>query len=64
VLRKLIDEGHEAMVFHRGQTDTSLPPTIQHITGDRRALPSFAAEFRQFSPQVALDVIPIRNRMH
>jgi nucleoside-diphosphate-sugar epimerase len=58
VLRHLLDEGHEVMVFHRGQTGTSLPPTIQHILGDRRSLPSFAAEFWQFSPQVALDVTP------
>jgi nucleoside-diphosphate-sugar epimerase len=58
VLRHLLDQGHEVMVFHRGQTETSLPPAIQQILGDRRALPSFAARFRQFSPQVALDVIP------
>jgi nucleoside-diphosphate-sugar epimerase len=58
VLRHLLDEGHKVMVFHRGQTETSLPPTIERIIGDRRALPSFAARFRQFSPQVTLDVIP------
>jgi nucleoside-diphosphate-sugar epimerase len=58
VLRHLLDQGHEVMVFHRRQTGTSLPPTIQYILGDRRALPSFEATFRQFSPQVALDVIP------
>jgi nucleoside-diphosphate-sugar epimerase len=57
-VRYLLDEGHEVMVFHRGQTATSLPPTIQHILGDRRALPAFASTFRQFSPQVALEVIP------
>jgi nucleoside-diphosphate-sugar epimerase len=58
VLRYLLDEGHDVMVFHRGQTEVSLPPTVQHIFGDRRALPAFAASFRQFSPQVTLDVIP------
>jgi nucleoside-diphosphate-sugar epimerase len=58
VLHYLVDEGHEVMVFHRGQTETSLPPTIQRVYGDRSALPSFAAAFRQFAPQVALDVIP------
>jgi nucleoside-diphosphate-sugar epimerase len=58
VLRHLLNKGHELTVFHRGQTETSLPPTIQHVYGDRSALPSFAAAFRQFSPQVTLDVIP------
>lgn len=58
VLRYLLDEGHEVIVFHRGQTETTSPPVIQQIFGDRRALPEFAATFRQFSPQVTLDVIP------
>ncbi|MBO0720468.1 MAG: NAD-dependent epimerase/dehydratase family protein [Blastocatellia bacterium] len=58
VLRHLLDGGHEVMVFHRGQTEIPLPSTIQQLYGDRRELPSFAAEFHKFSPQVALDVIP------
>jgi nucleoside-diphosphate-sugar epimerase len=58
VLCRLVDQRHEVMVFHRGQTETSLPPTLRHVYGDRSALPSFGAAFRQFSPQVTLDVIP------
>jgi nucleoside-diphosphate-sugar epimerase len=58
VLRRLVDQRHEVMVFHRGQTETSLPPTIRYVYGERSALPSFAATFRQFAPQVTLDVIP------
>src|SRR5262245_39841836 len=57
-LRHLLDEGHEVLVFHRGRTETSAPPTVRHIIGDRGELPAFAAAFRRFSPQVALDVIP------
>ncbi len=62
VLRHLLDEGHEVMVFHRGQTETSLPPAIQHIFGKQDALPAFAAKLRQFSPQVTLNVIPYSER--
>jgi nucleoside-diphosphate-sugar epimerase len=62
VLHYLIDEGHEVMVFHRGQTETALPPTIQYVYGDRRALPSFAEAFRRFSPQVTLDIIPYSDQ--
>lgn len=58
VLRHLLDKGHEVLVFHRGQTETSLAPPIQHVFGDRRTLPAFTAKFRQFSPHVTLDVIP------
>jgi nucleoside-diphosphate-sugar epimerase len=57
VLNNLHDEGHELMVFHRGQTNNSLPSTIQQILGERRALPTFVATFRRFSPQAVLDVI-------
>jgi nucleoside-diphosphate-sugar epimerase len=58
VLNNLHDEGHELMVFHRGQTNNSLPSTIQEILSERRSLPSFAERFRRFAPQVVLDVIP------
>ena len=46
------------MAFQRGQTKNSLPSTIRHVCGDRRALPAFTEEFRKFSPQVTLDAIP------
>src|SRR5262245_470936 len=58
VLRCLLDRGHEVMVLHRGETETSLPPETRQIFGDRHALQSFAGTFRQFSPQVTLDIIP------
>lgn len=62
VLRHLFDEGHEVMVFRHGQTGTPLPPTIQQVFGDRSALSTFAARFRQFSPEATLDVIPYSER--
>src|SRR5262245_7028828 len=62
VLRHLHDEGHELMVFHRGQMENLLPPAIRQVLGDRRALRSFVTAFREFSPQVALDVIPYSER--
>jgi nucleoside-diphosphate-sugar epimerase len=62
VLRQLHDEGHELMVFHRGQAEASLPPAVQQVSGDRRELKTFVPIFRHFSPQVALDVIPYSER--
>jgi nucleoside-diphosphate-sugar epimerase len=55
VIRKLVADGHEVAVFHRGQTNTDLPPGVRRILGDRQRLADFRAEFKRFAPQVVLD---------
>src|SRR5215213_103178 len=57
VLRRLRAAGHEVTIFHRGETRAELPDGVREIHGDRRDLPSFAAEFRAIAPDVALDMI-------
>lgn len=57
VVRRLVEAGHTVTVFHRGQTESDLPPEVSHITGDRRDLASFAAEFKRLAPDVVLDMI-------
>jgi nucleoside-diphosphate-sugar epimerase len=57
VVRHLVGAGHSVAVFHRGQTQTDLPRSVVHILGDRKALPSFAQEFKQFAPHVVIDLI-------
>jgi len=58
VLRRLVENGHNIAVFHRGQTETELPLVIQHIYGEREALSTFVADFKKFAPDVVLDIIP------
>lgn len=58
VLRRLVEAGHSVAVFHRGQTRTELPPTVQHIYGERENLSTFASDFKKFAPDVVLDMIP------
>lgn len=57
VVRKLVDEGHDVAVFHRGQTKSELLPEVQEIIGDRAALSNFSSEFKSFAPRVVLDMI-------
>lgn len=57
VVRRLIEEGHEATVFHRGQTNSDIPASVKHILGDRNNLSGFASEFARIAPDVVLDMI-------
>lgn len=58
VLRRLVEDGHNVAVFHRGQTETELPLVVQHIYGKREDLSTFVADFKKFAPDVVLDMIP------
>ncbi len=58
VLRRLVGNGHNVAVFHRGQTETELLPSVQHIYGKRKDLSTFLADFKRFAPDVVLDLIP------
>jgi nucleoside-diphosphate-sugar epimerase len=59
VVRRLAEAGgHSVTLFHRGETKADLPPSVNHIYGDRRDLSSFAAEFPNLAPDVVLDMIP------
>lgn len=57
VTRRLSEQGHEVIVFHRGQTNSGIPAAVRHITGDRRRLAGFASEFARTAPDVVLDMI-------
>jgi nucleoside-diphosphate-sugar epimerase len=58
VVRRLVEAGgHDVTVFHRGETEADLPHGLRHLHGDRHDLHAFHDEFRQFAPQVVLDMI-------
>jgi nucleoside-diphosphate-sugar epimerase len=57
VVRRLVDLGHEVVLFHRGQTQAQLPPAVEHILGDRHDLGGPVTEFRRFNPEVVVDLI-------
>ncbi len=57
LVRRLVDLGNTVAVFHRGQTRTELPPSVEHILGDRRSLEQHATEIHRFGPEVVVDMI-------
>src|SRR2546430_10883676 len=62
VVRHLINMGHDVVVFHRGSREANLPPSVQHLHGDRDDLAVHLRDFREIAPDVAiLMVIPQGN---
>lgn len=57
VVRRLLEEGHDVAVFHRGETRSEHLPEVKEITGDRQSLQSYSSEFKRFAPEVVLDMI-------
>ncbi len=62
VVRRLSRAGHEVAVFHRGQTEAKLPRDVRHIHGERANLSQFVPEFRDFAPDVVLDMRPLTEQ--
>lgn len=58
-VRTLVNAGCDVAVFHRGGTEPTDLPHVQHIHGDRRDLLSFAGDFERFAPDVVLDMVPL-----
>jgi nucleoside-diphosphate-sugar epimerase len=56
VLRELVANGNEVGVFHRGQHEIDLPPSVQHIHGDRARIVDHREAFRSFDPDTVVDM--------
>ena len=57
-VRRLAELGHEVAVFHRGNHNAPLPESVRHIQGDRARITEFADTFREYGPEVVLDMAP------
>ncbi|SPE22512.1 NAD-dependent epimerase/dehydratase [Candidatus Sulfopaludibacter sp. SbA3] len=55
VVSKLVDAGHEVAVLHRG--NTPVPAHVAEIIGDRSSIRDLRGPFRDWSPDVAIDMI-------
>ncbi|HLO03167.1 MAG TPA: NAD-dependent epimerase/dehydratase family protein, partial [Symbiobacteriaceae bacterium] len=58
VVRRLLDQGHQVTLFHRGNAPLDLPG-IQVIKGDRRRLSESATALSALQPDVILDMVPM-----
>lgn len=55
VVRQLLERGHEVTVYHRGQTEASLPAAVRHIRSPQAAIPVLS--FPQEVLAEAFDVV-------
>src|SRR3970282_2665714 len=58
VVSRLVEQGHDVAVLHRGRTMNSLPDGVLSIPGNRDRLDDSRAGLESFAPDVVLDVIP------
>ena len=58
VVSRLVEQGHDVAVLHRGRTTNSLPDGVLSIPGNRDRLDDSRAGLESFAPDVVLDVIP------
>ncbi|MCU0480222.1 MAG: NAD-dependent epimerase/dehydratase family protein [Anaerolineae bacterium] len=54
LVNQLYQMGHEVAVFHRGQSNHTLPDGVITILGDMNHLTDYRAEFAKFAPDVVL----------
>jgi nucleoside-diphosphate-sugar epimerase len=65
VVRRLVEWGHDVVVFHRGKSVAQLPDSVEHMycpdraLADREYLVSQKEEITSWSPDVVLDMIPV-----
>jgi nucleoside-diphosphate-sugar epimerase len=61
VVRRLSALGHDLTIFHRGETETELPPSVDHVHGDFARFADYVKALRARSPEVVLDMVPFRE---
>jgi nucleoside-diphosphate-sugar epimerase len=59
VVRYLVADGHAVTIFHRGQTETDVPPDVRHLHGDRTGLAGYRDDFAHLAPDTVIDMRPL-----
>jgi nucleoside-diphosphate-sugar epimerase len=62
VVRELVAKGHEVAVFHRGEHEIDLPPSVRHIHGDRAQIVNHREAFGSFKPETVVDMRSMTKR--
>ena len=61
VVRRLVEDGHKVTIFHRGETETELPKSVQHVHGNFANFADSLENLRALSPDVIVDMVPFRE---
>ncbi|HEY8172146.1 MAG TPA: NAD-dependent epimerase/dehydratase family protein [Dehalococcoidia bacterium] len=62
VVRRLLNDGHDVTLFHRGQHESDDAARVSHIHGDRARIEEHAEAFRRLAPDVVLDMRAMTGR--
>lgn len=62
VAEKLLADGHQVTVFHRGESEPEMPPAIRHIHADRADLTDHRADIERIRPDVILDMMALTQQ--
>jgi nucleoside-diphosphate-sugar epimerase len=62
LVRRLVEAGHDVVVFHSGRTEAELPDSVEHVHGDFESFGDYVDELRRFEPQVVIDDVPYRDK--
>ncbi|MCB2231618.1 NAD-dependent epimerase/dehydratase family protein [bacterium] len=57
VIRSLHAQGHQVLIYHRGESRIKLPPGVDHIHADRSKIGEHVPAIERFAPDVVLDMI-------
>ena len=61
LVRRLVADGHDVTVFHRGLTEPELPPTVRHVHGDLDRFRECVGELRGLAPEIVVDSVAFRR---
>jgi tRNA threonylcarbamoyl adenosine modification protein YeaZ len=64
VVTRLVEMGHQVTVFHRGEHEAALPPSVQHVRHSAARMPvvEMPEELRRLEPQVVLHMVAMGER--
>jgi len=62
VVRRLVEEGHDVTVLHRGITEAPLPRAVRHRHGDRSSPATLGSAVTASEPDVVLDMVAYTER--
>ena len=64
VVRRLVSDGHEVTIFHRGEHEPELPSSVRHVHSAFASFPvlNFPAELVTWKPDVVLQMVAMGER--